>query len=103
MPRIVFGKYFWFLYNIANLCNALWLIIWVNELVIFAAITLPLIAFGLVASAAIAHKYLFLANGAEPVSPDSYGAADDSSQSSDSSEDMKWLNESHSTRLWLYA
>lgn len=31
MDEVVFGKYFFFAYNIGNVFNALWIIIWVNE------------------------------------------------------------------------
>jgi len=101
MSSIVFGKYFWFSYNVANLCNALWLIIWVNELVIAAAVTLPLIAAGLVTSAVIAHKFLYELDVTNPQSYDGYGTAADSSPRS-SEDGEKWLTSSKWTRMGLY-
>lgn len=110
MDRIFFGKWFWAAYNAANACNAIWLVIWVNELVIPAAISLVCITIGLITAAYLAHKYLFAASfqvGADPsyqeATTPSYGGVDSTVQQADSEAFPKWLTGSRTIRLWLYA
>jgi len=60
MNEIIFGKWFYIAYNVANVCNGLWIVLWSNEYIIPAAIILIGIATGLIISAYIAHKYMFI-------------------------------------------
>jgi len=99
MNSIVFGRLFYIIYNIANICNGLWIIVWTNELIWPAAIFLPCIAGGLVISAYIAHKYMFVDTNTMIVNGDNYGGV---SNDGGSNNDYKWLDSAKSIRPLLY-
>mmetsp|Transcript_36234 Transcript_36234/g.31970 ORF Transcript_36234/g.31970 Transcript_36234/m.31970 type:complete len:308 (-) Transcript_36234:242-1165(-) len=99
MNSIVFGKWFYIIYNIANICNGLWIIVWTNELIWPAAIFLPCIAAGLVISAYIAHKYMFVDSNTMIVNNgDNYGGVANNNRQSE----YKWLDSAKSIRPLLY-
>ena len=60
MKTIVFGNWFYIAYNFANVFNAIWIVVWVNEQIWPAAICLLCIAVGLLIGTYIAHKCLFV-------------------------------------------
>merc|ERR1712154_694231 len=103
MNQIVFGKWFYITYNVGNICNALWIIIWVNEYVIPAALLLILIASFLITSAYIAHKYIFIDTNKtitnEQNQGDNYGAL---APSDDNDITPKWLSNSKSIKPLIY-
>jgi len=90
MDTVIFGKYFYFSYNIANVFNALWIIIWVNEHIVWAMICLLGITISLITSAYIAHKFVYSLNA--KVVDTHYGTAAGTSSTDD--EIPKWLKNS---------
>lgn len=81
MDEVVFGKYFFFAYNIGNVFNALWIIIWVNEHIVWAMVMLLGITFSLLTAAYISHKYLLTVSAIKVDA--NYGAATASTSLSD--------------------
>jgi len=59
MDTVVFGKWFYFFYNLGNVFNAIWIVVWVNELIVWACLSLLAITLCLISAAFIAHKFLY--------------------------------------------
>jgi len=60
---IIFGVPFWIAYNVANVCNAIWIVVWVNEYIWPSAVVLLGIACGLITAAVLSHVYVFSDGG----------------------------------------
>jgi len=100
MDTVIFGKWFFFLYNLASVFNALWIIIWVNEHVVWAMISLLGITVCLLTAAYIAHKYMYDVN--RPINAENYGAAAGTSTEIEDTT-PQWLRKSSSIRPLLFA
>ena len=92
---IVFGIPFYILYNFANIGNVVWIVIWTNEYIWPAAILLPLIAISLLATAFIAHKYIFITLENATMNSNYGGVESDE-------ENEQWINKSKSIRTLIY-
>jgi len=107
MNDIVFGKWFYIAYNFANICNGIWIIVWVNQYIIPAAILLVGIATGLIISGYIAHKYMFIAINKMATVNDTYGGVGNNDaqqqQQSPSQKNAKWLDNAKSIKPFIYA
>jgi hypothetical protein len=105
MDRIIFGPVFWLFYNLANIFNFIWIIVWVNEAVIAAAIFLIGIAVCLIVAAFKAHMYLLVDIAKTVQMPrDNYGGLDQDDQpDADVSTVPRWLRHSQCIKVALYA
>jgi len=94
MDSVVFGRWFFFAFNAANVFNALWIVVWVNEHIVWAAAFLLSITASLIAASFIAHRYLYRASST--VVDSNYGAAGSAATTAtmataDSSSAPQWL------------
>ena len=105
MKSIVFGRWFWVFYNLGNCGNAVWIVVWVNEEIIPAAVILVLVATSLITASYIAHKYMFIDSVSSiKQANDSYGGVDaDDQEINDASSNYQWLDKSPSIRPLIYA
>jgi len=91
MDSVVFGKWFFVLYSVANVFNALWIVIWVNEHIVWAAVFLVSISISLISAAFIAHKFMYRLR--DKIVDTNYGAA--TPDTADSDDDaLRWINKS---------
>eukprot|EP01083_Nonionella_stella_P130791 397023_1 len=100
MNSVIFGKWFYFTFNVANICNALWIITWVNQHIVWSGIILICVAIALISAAYSAHKYMFV-NIQRTISS-SVDAADDDQQQSQNTINLKWLTNSQGIKTWIY-
>ena len=109
MIKVVFGPYFWFAYNIGNVFNCLWIIVWVHELLWLAMIFLMFASTSLLVSAYMTHDYMHRV--AWTSVDGNYGSIDDHEAqgitvTTDMTEGLpirQWILQSTSIRLLLYA
>merc|ERR1712207_42121 len=60
MEEIVFGKWFYVAFNIGDILNAVWLVLWTREFIIPSAVCLFCMSVSLIAAACLAHKYMYV-------------------------------------------
>jgi len=104
MKSIVFGKWYWVCYNLGNCCNAIWIIVWVNEEIWLAAVILVCVTTALIIASYIAHRYM-LVDSAPSIKQanDNYGGVDaDEGEINESSSNYQWLDKSKSIRPLIY-
>jgi len=96
MDSVVFGKWFFFLYSLGNVFNALWIVVWVNELIVFAAVCLLSISLCLISAAYIAHRFMHRVH--DKIVDTNYGAA----SPDDDGDALRWLQKSKGIKPALY-
>merc|ERR1712228_272420 len=104
MNDIIFGKWFYILYNVGNIFNGIWLIIWTNEYIVPAALCLICIAASLVSAAYIAHKYMFVHLSKMRRVDSNYGGVSDQDPDDENNKTTapKWLQQSKVIKPLIY-
>jgi len=77
MDSPLFGALFWVAYNLANILNAVWIVVWVNEKIWPAAVILIAATLCLIVTAYIAHKYMYVNVERRNVVVNGYGGVRD--------------------------
>ena len=103
MNEIIFGKWFYIAYNIGNILNGIWLVIWTNEYIIPSALCLICIAASLVSSAYIAHKYMFVhLVKVRRIDSNYGGVSDEDPDDAKSGHAEEWLAQSKGIKPLIY-
>ena len=111
MNSIVFGSWFFITYIISTIFNMSWIIIWVNEYIIWSAIFLCLITIPLIISAFISHKYMLI-DIYKPLTPiqnaDDYGGLDSEPQKNQNQNQNnksivpRYIIDNNGVKSWIY-